>query len=160
MTKDEILTQWDAMTPRERDAWIAEIVMSWVAWEEKRGEYLHVTFQKPGDREPYRSERNWEKAATRYRQISFSEIDYHKHIVHGMRDFSTEISAAWEVVEKMSKTYFSEMAMTELEDGAWGWMARFILVLNDTYTVNSYRATAKTASEAICKAALRAVMGL
>jgi hypothetical protein len=71
---------------------------------------------------------------------------------------STNISAAWEVVEKMSKTYFSEMAMTELEDGAWGWMARFILVLNEPYTVNGYRATAKTASEAICKAALLAVM--
>ncbi|NTZ20912.1 hypothetical protein EXW96_26355 [Paenibacillus sp. JMULE4] len=72
--------------------------------------------------------------------------------------YSTDISAAWEVVDKMSKTHFSEMAMTELEDGAWGWMARFILVLNEPYTVNGYRATAKTAPEAICKAALLAVM--
>ena len=72
--------------------------------------------------------------------------------------YSTDISAAWEVVEKMSKTCFSEVAMTELDDGAWGWMARFILVLNEPYTVKGYRATAKTAPEAICKAALLAVL--
>lgn len=72
--------------------------------------------------------------------------------------YSTDISAAWEVVEKMSKTHFSEMAMTELEDGTWGWMARFIRVLNEPYTVKGYRATAKTAPEAICKAALLAVI--
>mgnify|MGYP001144293395 CR=1 FL=1 len=71
---------------------------------------------------------------------------------------STDIAAAWEVVEKMSKTHFSEIAMTELEDGTWGWMARFILVLNEPYTVNGYRATAKTSPEAICKAALLAVI--
>lgn len=145
--REKILT----MEPwRELDSKVAEIVMGWVAWEEKRGEYLHVIFQKPGDREPYRSERNWEQAATRYRQISFSEIDHHKHIVHGMRDFSTDISAAWEVVEK-----FHEVSVKRFETMKGH---RYWCKIEIDYDSEPIIAQGDTAPEAICKAALLAVM--
>lgn len=29
MTRDQIITKWNGMTPRERDAWVAEVVFGW-----------------------------------------------------------------------------------------------------------------------------------
>lgn len=74
--------------------------------------------------------------------------------------FTKKIEATWQLVEKMRLRYFCEFAMTELEDGTWGWMARFIFVNGDPYWTKGFRACAKTAPEAICKAALLAVMDL
>lgn len=36
MTHDQILEKWDGMTPRERDAWIAEVVFGWRPLEDGR----------------------------------------------------------------------------------------------------------------------------
>ncbi|TQR97336.1 BC1872 family protein [Paenibacillus ottowii] len=68
--------------------------------------------------------------------------------------YSIDISAAWEVIDKLSKTHFTEVAMTQLDDGSWGWMARFILAEGEPYWVKGYRMTATTVQEAICLAAL------
>ena len=64
---------------------------------------------------------------------------------------STDISAAWEVVEKMSEQW-PQYQLTKIEDG-WSVMWGF-----DGY--GWPEATGKTAPEAICKAALMAVMDI
>ena len=33
MTRDEVQVRWDELTPRERDAWVAEAVMGWTPRE-------------------------------------------------------------------------------------------------------------------------------
>ena len=56
MTRDEVQAKWDALTPRERDAWVAEAVMGWqwtytsdiaAAWQvvEKMMEGEHNSFR-------------------------------------------------------------------------------------------------------------------
>jgi hypothetical protein len=90
----------------------------------------------------------------------WEEINPNTHHHKGLvKDFnpSEDMSAAWEVVEKMKQKYFCEIAMSETEDGNWHWMARFILVLTEPYTVKTFRVVSPTAPEAICKAALWAV---
>lgn len=72
--------------------------------------------------------------------------------------YSTDISEAWKVIEVMKKRYFSEIAMCQLDNGAWGWMARFILAEGEPYWTKGYRAVAETAPEAICKAASMAAL--
>ena len=67
------------------------------------------------------------------------------------RPFSTDIAAAWEVVEKMSEQW-PQYQLAKIEDG-WSVMWGF-----DGY--GWQEATGKTAPEAICKAALLAVMDI
>jgi hypothetical protein len=65
--------------------------------------------------------------------------------------YSTDIAAAWEVVEKMSEQW-PQYQLAKIEDG-WSVMWGF-----DGY--GWPEATGKTAPEAICKAALLAVMDI
>ncbi|MEK3947290.1 hypothetical protein MHB46_02210 [Paenibacillus sp. FSL H7-0703] len=85
------------------DRLVEEHILGWVAWREQRGEYLVVTFQKPGAPEPYKRSQNWKSQMEGYSKIPFSEINIMKHAVYGDKDFSTDISLAWEVEEKIKK---------------------------------------------------------
>ncbi|WP_025852798.1 BC1872 family protein [Paenibacillus ehimensis] len=119
----------------------------WIAWEETRGQYKYVTFQRPGEDEPYKRSQNWQKDMDRYRQIPFSEIDRMKHVVCGVPEYSTDISAAWEVYEKVDL----ECEHSNLRHGKMGaWSCTFDNIWFDG---------AHTAPEAICKAALLAIGG-
>ena len=85
---------------RELDARIAEEVMGWIPWLEKRGEYTHVVWQKD-EMEPYRRSRNWESQVERYTKTTWSKIDGMKHVVPDFFKPGTQIADAWLVVEKM-----------------------------------------------------------
>lgn len=150
MTRDEVL----AMKPGPSlNLLVAEKVLGWIAWEEKRGEYTYVVFQRPGEHEPYRKMKGRETEKERYRKIPFSEIDRNKHIVAGEKDWSTDISAAWEVAEKVFDSLsfrIGREGYTVNESGMWECQ---IGGLNQSIK-------ARTAPEAICKAALLAVMDL
>lgn len=36
LTRDEIIAKWDGLTPRERDAWVAEVVFGWTPFKDGR----------------------------------------------------------------------------------------------------------------------------
>ncbi|MEK5183181.1 hypothetical protein [Paenibacillus sp. FSL P4-0288] len=94
MTRGEIM----AMEPgRILDRMVQKHIFKWIPWMEKRVDYLVVTYQKPGEKEPYMRSQNWRTEKDRYSIIEFSEIDPMKHAVYGDKDFSTEIALAWEV---------------------------------------------------------------
>ena len=44
MTRDEVQAKWDALTPRERDAWVAEKVMGW----KHNGDWFNVLHANGG----------------------------------------------------------------------------------------------------------------
>jgi len=101
VSRDEILT----LKPGTKlNLLIATKVLSWTIWEEKRGDYLYVIFQKPNDREPWRAFRNPEIMKERYRQIEASEIDEMKHIVHGLKDWSRSIEDAMKLFDRFYPT--------------------------------------------------------
>lgn len=62
--------------------------------------------------------------------------------------YSTDIAAAWSVVDHMQGRQFADLSIAwDIRDDKWCWVARFGRV----------EATAYTAPEAICRAALAAV---
>jgi hypothetical protein len=130
---------------------IAEKVMGLIAWEEKRGGYTHIVFQKPEDNEPYKRSRNWEKEMDRYKRIEYSEINNHIHVVQEINYYSTDISDAWEVLGKMRRPFSTrkkfanamyEITNTNLED-------MIVSPLEVIWNMNPLN---------ICKASLLAVM--
>ncbi|MCK9361710.1 hypothetical protein M0Q28_05840 [Patescibacteria group bacterium] len=128
---------------REMDALVAEKVMGWKAWEETRGEYTHVVWQRPGDREPWYGSRDWQRHVGRYRPLV--KYDPRRHIERGLSPFSTDISAAWKVVEKMGNFKLLRTDITRDHwfcefNGGWG-------------------AYAPSAPLAICRAALKSKEG-
>ncbi|MEK3674622.1 BC1872 family protein [Paenibacillus sp. FSL R10-2771] len=149
LTREEIINQRPG---RQLDRWIQEHIFNWVPWAEQRSDYLVVTFQKPGEREPYRGLQNWESQMERYSIIQFSEIDPMKHAVYGDKDWSTDISAAWEVVTHLKSKYWYFM----LSDENDGWEASFYW---DPHRP-AFEAVSTGAPEAICKAALLAALKL
>jgi hypothetical protein len=141
MTRDEILNM---SAGREMDALIAERVMGWTPWVEKRGEYDYVIWQRNGDKEPWFSHRGWETHKSRYSKLI--KYDSHYHIEVGLHKFSSGgYDEAFEVVEKMKSDgwefYF------EWKDKPWA------LFENDECLLDKY-ADADTVPLAICKAAL------
>lgn len=119
-------------------------ILGWIAWEETRGEFLYIVFQKPKEKEPYKRSQRWETDMQRYRRIDPSDVDPSKHTICGLKDYSTDISAAWEVLEIMNKQY----TVAVYTDGNGRWAADI-----DQYVYDD----CKTAQEAICKAALLTV---
>ncbi|MCW3793889.1 hypothetical protein OM416_20050 [Paenibacillus sp. LS1] len=81
--------------------WVQEFILGWIPWLEKRNDYESVTFQKPGEEEPFKKFQDWEKRKERYTIIPYSEIDLLKHVIYGDGDFSTNISAAYVLGEHL-----------------------------------------------------------
>jgi hypothetical protein len=48
MTRDEIIAKWNGMTPRERDAWVEEVVFGAKIVSVADDDYYHVVLQSPG----------------------------------------------------------------------------------------------------------------
>lgn len=80
----------------------------------------------------------------------------------GSCNFSTDISAAWEVVEKMKELHYDTAELYRFTDNKW--LVKFVCSYgpcpyhnNPENTWHGSSVTAQTAPEAICKAALLAV---
>ena len=131
---------------RELDARIAEDVMGWIPWLEKRGEYTHVVWQKD-EMEPYRRSRNWESQVERYTKTTWSEIDPMEHVVYEFFKPSTQIADAWLVVEKLGGVVGIDRFPKYDDPDEWYWDVGF----------NKGTAQADTAPLAICLAALAVV---
>ncbi|MNC33206.1 hypothetical protein D3C75_815900 [compost metagenome] len=144
LTREEILNQPPG---RKLDRWIQEHIFNWIPWAEQRRDYTAIVYQKPGEREPYMRTQRWEEAKERYSIIPYSEIDFLLHAVYGDEDWSTSISAAWEVFVKFDLP--SVGMYVDQDDNEWF-----------TCNIGTHRATGKTAPEAICKCALLAVLNL
>ena len=120
LTRNEIMTRWDASTSRERDVWVAEKVMGWKGfWTDGK----HYMAYPP----------NEQSLGVGYDERS------------EVWNFSTEISAAMEIVEKLKRTkgfrYFRKLT--------------FGFILGEK---TSEKEPMLSLPEAICKAALL-VMG-
>lgn len=81
--------------------WVQEFILEWIPWLEKSKNYDVVTFQKSGDKEPFKRYQNWEQEKVRYTIIPYSEIDTFKQAVYGDGEFSTNISAAYALGEHL-----------------------------------------------------------
>ena len=159
MNREEILNM---PAGREMDVLVATEVMGWKAWLEKRGEYTYIIYQKPNEREPWFRSRDWQSLKEKYEPFT-GEYDPHKHI--DTLDYfkpSTDISAAWGVVEKFRRG--------DINNGMVACCME--LVLSDGFEPNDWScaffspllkftdAVANSAPLAICRAALLAVMEL
>jgi Phage ABA sandwich domain len=67
------------------------------------------------------------------------------------------IADAWMLMDKLKQRYFCEVAMTEIDDGYWHWMARVIEVLGSPYQVKTYKSIEREAPRAISMAAYKLV---
>lgn len=140
------------MTDRELDALVAEKVMGWNPWLEQRGEYTHVVWQKPGEREPYRRSRDWEAQKHRFSRIDASQIDGFHHINHLNAEFSTSIADAWLVVERMRELGWQ----SEILYGRAGATVEMVRCSGPDH-YEGYRESDDSAPRAISLAALKAL---
>lgn len=147
LTREEILNQPPG---RKLDRWIQEHIFKWIPWAEQRREYIAIVYQKPGEREPYTRVQNWEKEKERYSIIPYSEIDFLLHAVYGDEDWSTNISAAWKVDEKIR-----ELGLDEV----WGNRISRIIFMDNERPSGTFD-IAHASAEQRCKAALLAVLNL
>ncbi len=118
MTPDDVRAQWNAMTPAGRDAWVARKVMGWDKDDHGKDTYCWVG-----------------KDAGKF-------VDTGNMVWDNEWNPSTDIAAAWQVVEKMKER---QVCITYLRHPEHPWMAQF---LGPEIT------EAVTAPEAICLAAL------
>lgn len=76
--------------------------------------------------------------------------------IYGVPYYSTEITDAWEIVEKLKKKNYT----FKLEENSSGWVARFYLtqyIQGNNHTIQAARANSDSAPLAISLAALKAV---
>ena len=137
MTRDEILA---LEAGRELDALVAEKVMGWT-W----GEYSPPV---EGPSKILRPPESWAPSPDRAPGSEVSCPGWHFRVPQ----YSTDIAAAWEVVEKMVPIKYGFNLAIESPPGPWGdWEVHF-------YNGGTHLAFADTAPLAICRAALLAVM--
>ena len=123
LTRDEIMARWDASTSRERDAWVAKKVMGLTMSELSMNSYPKVV--NPNN------------------EAYIMAVDY----------YSTEISAAMEIVEKLKHTEgFKYFCVSMMEGGKL--TVGFILGEKTSGTEPML-----SLSEGICKAALLVMEG-
>lgn len=98
LTREQVLGE---RSTTQINRWVQEFVLGWIPWLENRKNYDAVTFQKPGDHEPYKKIQDWEKHKDRYKIISYAEIDSFKHDIYGDGDYSSNMSAAYGLGEHL-----------------------------------------------------------
>ncbi|MDP9676256.1 hypothetical protein J2W97_002251 [Paenibacillus jamilae] len=121
MNRNEVIAKWNSMQPRERDAWVAEKVMG-----------LELSD-------------NMLAAYPKYRLPDYP--DYFRDVPN----YSTDIAAAWEVLEKPEIMDRIQIGLYPTSFGKWiakSYMAGY----------ENCRIQADSAPEAICLAALIAVL--
>jgi len=143
LTKDEILKMPAGVM---LSIYVAEKVMKWQGWIEQRGGYVYFLWQKPREREPYRSYRDWEAQSVRYRRAEGCEYNPHNHIMPIVPEFSRSISAAWEVCEKINSIAMDTDENYQIKAG---FLLRIHLLHGES---------AKDAALMICRTALSVVM--
>jgi len=128
------MKRWSEMTPRERDALVAERVMGWT------------------DFSPINPDVDFEVGVNGHRRNYAFPPDDNKY--QSFPCYTTEISAAWEAVEKMKHGGWNLVelnnALIQYNDEHWHYVC---------FNKNGKRAVSgkPTAPEAICLAALRAL---
>lgn len=146
LSREQIL----AMEPsRKNNVLMHMVVLGNKAWVNERGTkdnlYTFVNFAKEMPK----------NKGLEFNEIDREEIDYHKMIVSDIPDYFGDISAAWEVVEKM------KLIVAPNNNGGWKAGRMDGARLEQHHVIWSKRwVFASTAPEAICKAALLAVLGL
>lgn len=118
------MLKWSELSPRERDALVAEKVMGFTVTDWPTGKSFPVTSAI---------------AAGVLSERQESRIPH----------YTTQIAAAWEVVEKLRR---EKMLVTVVSDEDGGWNAE----MWDYNNRQSGEVFAESAPEAICLAALRA----
>ncbi|TGE35902.1 hypothetical protein E4K67_22560 [Desulfosporosinus fructosivorans] len=152
MTRDEIL----AMVPgRELDALVAEKVFGWTGrktvyrWDDRKKHERPLIIFTDGDR---KNADNY----TPYVDNNGTKINYSEpHKVFIPPCYSTDISVAWDVVEKMCKGRSYEISSSfqdEYDVGDVGWL----ITWGNMGSPGQEEIWAPTIPEAICKAALLA----
>ena len=63
--------------------------MGYIPWVSERGEYLHVSFQKPGDRPPWEKYRDAERERQKYSMIAWNKISRNMHVQDNPPKFDT-----------------------------------------------------------------------
>ena len=84
-------------------------------------------------------------------KFTFDGGEYH------IQDWSTDIKAAWEIVEKLSKNTVSFMLEQDFVDQNDLWFARFVVCVDEDQNTNECEAEAQCPAMAICLAALETV---
>ncbi len=138
---------------REMDALIAEM-MGYKAYKETRGEYTLAVMQRPGDAEPWKGRQRPDPE--RYTEISCIEAARLGFFGTGFPEFSTDIAAAWEVVEKLSSEgYFVNVCRFPITNGSNVHIQR----VKDQWgnLDNPVQLRAETVPLVICRAALKAL---
>ncbi|ASA25403.1 hypothetical protein [Paenibacillus donghaensis] len=152
LTREEIL----AMEPgRQLNRLVQEHILKWIPWQEGRGDYTAIVYQNPGEREPYMRTQRWETAKERYSIIAYSDIDEMVHAVYGDKGWSTDISAAWEVEERILALYLNEQPGL-IDD----YIDSLMDVIRKEHGFSPAFRLAHATPEQRCKAALMAVLGL
>lgn len=128
MTKEEI-EQLPA--GRELDALIAEALMGWSQKDDSNGFQVY----------------------TPDRCLGWWRADQPK-LGDRQPCFSTDIAAAWQVVEKINKTHYLNTAQYWIEGGSNGGVLGFIVAFRQYKTYKGEPAKADTMPLAICRAAL------
>jgi hypothetical protein len=134
MTRDEIL----AMEPgRELDALVAEKVMGWTVFRSETPNHYDLLDEEYAHGFPPGEDIN---------SVPF-EIE----------EYTTDISPAWKVLEK----HRNRKNLVTLVGDEKKWKCRITAMINVVYGIDVHdtQCEFKTAPEAICKAALLAVMG-
>ncbi|MGZ0043430.1 BC1872 family protein [Paenibacillus ottowii] len=129
MNRDEVIAKWNSMQPRERDAWIATDVMEW-----KQGADYDFVY-------------DMENGIAKYKPFSTDVRTFNP---------SAYISDAWEVIEKISS--LKEWMLYRIGHSDVDGELKYECTMLEVYRGVSVFARSKSASEAICLAALIAVL--
>lgn len=92
---------WGDLSARERDALVAEHVMGYRFWLEQRGEYTLAVCVPAGAREPWMGSRDWALRAGRYVETTAADAVARGFFGDGPPRFTTDIAAAFRVVDRM-----------------------------------------------------------
>lgn len=123
------------------DLAISQIVLGKKMWLEKRGEYTY--FLVTDEAEPWKRSRDWERLKDNYSPAKWDEYNSQHHILAGEKRYTLDISAAFEVAQKIGGLHLIEFTAINHK-----WRAAF----------KENVAEAETAPLAICRAALLAVV--
>lgn len=128
--------------------------LGWKSWLRKRGGYTHVSWQNPGEREPWFRVQNAEDARKAYSAEPVTVIDPMKHIDYdALPHFESSLDACFAPggpVERLRADHGLDLGMTEADT----WLAVFYPMSGDEGGGSS---ESSNPAEAVCRAFLAAV---
>lgn len=105
MNRDQIIAKWNGLSPRERDAWVAEVVFGW-EWHELEEERAYL-LPPPIDE-----------------RLGWTAM-YENGIPHYLPRYSEDISAAWAVLATFEEYEIGRSeGVTVVYAGIPGWYVR------------------------------------